>query len=156
MDWRIQRSKPMRCIKTRGKNPIRTGIRMILPAGGPTKLGDGAPTRTTGHRSSGWLVANMNGPASGFVSTRRKRPYGQQLAEEACIFTDENRSYLWLENEEEAKTRKAVDHSEEWAEDQDGDGIREVQVNTIEGTRRACASACGASAGFTRTVHPDT
>jgi transposase len=56
-----------------------------------------------------------------------------ETAEEACIFTDENRSYLWLENEKESRTRKAVDHSEEWAEDQDGDGVREVHVNTIEG-----------------------
>jgi transposase-like protein len=56
-----------------------------------------------------------------------------ETAEEACIFTDENRSYLWLENEEESRTRKAVDHSEEWAADQDGDGIREVHVRA---TRR--------------------
>jgi hypothetical protein len=44
-----------------------------------------------------------------------------------------HRLYLWLENEEETRTRNAVDHSEEWAADQDGDGIREVHVNTIEG-----------------------
>ena len=40
-----------------------------------------------------------------------------ETAEEACIFTDESftdesRSYLWLENEEESRTRKAIDHSE--------------------------------------------
>ena len=51
-----------------------------------------------------------------------------ETAEEACIFTDENRSYLWLENEEESRTRNAIDHSEGWAEDRDGDGIREVHV----------------------------
>ncbi len=56
-----------------------------------------------------------------------------ETAEEACIFTDENRSYLWLENEEEPRTRKAIDHSTAWAEDRDGDGTREVHVNTIEG-----------------------
>ena len=51
----------------------------------------------------------------------------------APIFTDENRSYLWLESKEEPRTRKAIDHSMGWAEDQDGDGKREVHVNTIEG-----------------------
>ncbi|MCS4193708.1 transposase-like protein [Salinibacter ruber] len=56
-----------------------------------------------------------------------------ETAEEACIFTDENRSYLWLENKEESRTRNAIDHSEGWATGQDGDGIREVHVNTIEG-----------------------
>ena len=51
-----------------------------------------------------------------------------ETAEEARIFTDENRSYLWLENEEESRTRKAIDHSEGWATGQDGDGIQEVHV----------------------------
>ena len=37
-----------------GKNPIRTEIRMILPAVGPTNLEAGAPTKTTGLRSSAW------------------------------------------------------------------------------------------------------
>lgn len=52
---------------------------------------------------------------------------------EACIYTDENRSYLWLENEEEPRVRKVIDHGEAWAEDRDGDGNRDVHVNTIEG-----------------------
>ncbi len=54
-------------------------------------------------------------------------------AKEATVFTDENRSYLWLESEEEPRTRKAIDHSKGWAKDRDGDGKREVHVNTIEG-----------------------
>ena len=54
-------------------------------------------------------------------------------AEEATIFTDGNRSYLWLESEEESRQRKAIDHDATWAEDRDGDGNREVHVNTIEG-----------------------
>lgn len=54
-------------------------------------------------------------------------------AKEATVFTDENRSYLWLESEEEPRERQAIDHSEGWAEDRDGDGNREVHVNTIEG-----------------------
>ncbi|WP_251954587.1 hypothetical protein [Salinibacter ruber] len=58
----------------------------------------------------------------------------RKTAEEACIFTDENRSCLWLENEEESRSRKAVDHSEGWATGQDGDGIREFHfTKTTEG-----------------------
>ena len=49
------------------------------------------------------------------------------------MFTDENRSYLWLESERESRKRKAIDHDTAWAEDRDGDGKREVHVNTIEG-----------------------
>jgi hypothetical protein len=56
-----------------------------------------------------------------------------ETAEEACIFTDEHRSRLWLEKEEESRTRKAIDHSEGWAEDRDGDGIREVHVRETRG-----------------------
>ncbi|MCS3657961.1 transposase-like protein [Salinibacter ruber] len=54
-------------------------------------------------------------------------------AKEATVFTDENRSYLWLESEEESREQKAINHSEAWAEDRDGDSIREVHVNTSEG-----------------------
>jgi len=55
-----------------------------------------------------------------------------ETVKEACTFTDENRSYLWLENEKESRTRKAIDHSTSWAEDQDGDGLREAHASTIE------------------------
>lgn len=79
------------------------------------------------------------------------------MAGEFCIFTDDNRSYLCLENEEESRTRNAIDHSEEWAGDQDGDSNREVHVcATPKESGRACVTACGASAGFTTTAYPDT
>ena len=48
---------------------------------GTTKPSGGAPSRTTGLRSWEWLVAKRGGPASGSVSTRRKRPFGGQLPE---------------------------------------------------------------------------
>jgi len=52
---------------------------------------------------------------------------------EATLFTDENCSYRWIEREEEGRERQAIDHSKAWADDRDGDGLREVHVNTIEG-----------------------
>ena len=57
----------------------------------------------------------------------------EDTAQEATLCTDENRSYLWLERGDEPREHKAIDHSETWAEDRDGDGHREVHVNTIEG-----------------------
>ncbi len=65
----------------RGKKASRFGIRVTHPARGRTKTEAEGPTKTTGLRSSGWLVAGPGGPASGSVSTQRKRPFGQQLLE---------------------------------------------------------------------------
>jgi transposase-like protein len=48
---------------------------------------------------------------------------------EATLYTDEWRAYEKVERE-----HRTVSHSvREWARDDDGDGIREVHVNTIEG-----------------------
>ena len=52
----------------------------------------------------------------------------------ATINTDEWRSYNWLS--QTAHTHSTVTHNpthREWARDDDGDGIREVHTNTIEG-----------------------
>ncbi len=86
MNYRIQRSKPTRCItqkflRVRGKKGSRIEIRVTLPALGPTKPEDGALTRTTGLRSWGWSAAKPGGPASESVLTRRKKPFGGQLLE---------------------------------------------------------------------------
>lgn len=49
--------------------------------------------------------------------------------DQATIYTDEWKGYNCLERD-----RQTVCHSAgEWARDDDGDGIREVHVNTIEG-----------------------
>ena len=114
---------------------------MIPRASGRTNREDEGPTRTTVLRSWGWSAAKPGGSPSESVPTRRPNTKKGTLQEilteetdqEACIFTDENRSYFWLESEEEPRTRKAIDHSTAWAEDRDGDGHREVHVNTIEG-----------------------
>jgi transposase-like protein len=50
-------------------------------------------------------------------------------ATEATVYTDEWRAYERVE-----RKHRTVSHShKEWARDDDGDGIREVHVNTIEG-----------------------
>lgn len=48
----------------------------------------------------------------------------EDTAKEATVFTDESRSYLWLEIRE----HKAINLSKAQAEDRDGDGIRETRV----------------------------
>jgi len=79
------------------------------------------------------MVGRETGWAGFTVCTNTKKETLQAVvtegtAKEATVFTDENRSYLWLESEGESRERKAVDHSESWAKDRDGDGIREVHV----------------------------
>ena len=120
---------------------------MIPRAGGPTSSADEGPTRTTGLRSSEcrsseWSAAKPDGPASEFASTRRRTRFRQRLPEKrqrrpAFLPTRAARTCgsKTRRNPEPGKpsiTLKA-DHSEGWAEDRDGDGTREVHVNTIEG-----------------------
>ena len=48
---------------------------------------------------------------------------------QASVYTDEWRAYEWVVRE-----HRTVSHGiKEWARDDDGDGIREVHINTIEG-----------------------
>lgn len=52
----------------------------------------------------------------------------------SVVNTDEWRGQGWVE--ESGRQRQAVNHSpgvREWARDDDGDGVREVHINTIEG-----------------------
>lgn len=54
----------------------------------------------------------------------------------ARIFTDEWRGYNFLDAATSTRRRQSVSHSpgnREWARDDDGDGVREVHTNTIEG-----------------------
>ncbi len=58
-----------------------------------------------------------------------RRHVEQFTGEGTHIYTDEYDSYNTIE-----RTRSTVCHSKkEWARDDDGDGIREVHTNTIEG-----------------------
>ena len=62
------------------------------------------------------MVGRETGWARFRVCRNKKKETLQEILteetdQEACIFTDENRSYLWLESEEEPRTRKATDHS---------------------------------------------
>jgi hypothetical protein len=85
-----------------------------------------------------------------------------ETAEEACIFTDENRSYLWLESFYGLKAKRNPEAGE--LSITPGAGLRTGMETASgrfmsvqpEGTRRACVTACGAFAGFTKATYPDT
>ena len=112
-----------------------SGIRIpkILPEGALTSDVATAATRTIGRRSVGTV-----GRESGQVRLRVvEHTDGETLlphvhsytASEATLYTDEWRAY-----ERVSRVRCTVRHGEkEWARDDDGDGIREVHINTIEG-----------------------
>lgn len=60
--------------------------------------------------------------------TLRRHVHGYTLPRATC-YTDEWRGYSRVE-----RTRRTVCHGRgEWARDDDGDGVREVHTNTIEG-----------------------
>lgn len=60
--------------------------------------------------------------------TLRKHVHGYTRKEATC-YTDEWKSYNRIN-----RNHSTVCHSQrEWARDDDGDGVREVHVNTIEG-----------------------
>nr|WP_251964124.1 transposase [Salinibacter ruber] len=127
----------MRCTRTRGKksdphrNPDDPPRRRANKARGRgTYENDRSPVVGMVGRETGWACFRV---CLDTTEETIRRAVTEETAERACVFTDENRSYLWLESEEESRTRKAIDHSDGWAEDRDGDGTREVHVNTIEG-----------------------
>ena len=58
---------------------------------------------------------------------------GKKTLETITLYTDESNAYARVATET-PRTHATVSHSQkEWARDDDGDGIREVHSNTIEG-----------------------
>jgi transposase len=145
--------RPMRCSRTRGKK----GYRHRDP--------DDPPRRRANKRRGHGSYENDRPPIVGSVGretgevrlrvercTDRKTLLGHvhgYAAIEATLYTDEWRAYEKVERE-----HRTVSHGvREWARDDDGDGIREVHVNTISrGCGRACATSYGRSEGYTRSI----
>lgn len=69
-------------------------------------------------------------------------------ADGAVVYTDVWGGYNGLPAA--GRGHATVNHNpgqREWARDDDGDGIREVHDNTLEGLWAACERSCGRSAG---------
>jgi transposase-like protein len=118
-------------------------------------------------RETGWACSRV------CVDTKEETvrwAAAREAAEEACIFTDENRSCLWLESFYGSKTKRNPEPGKRsitlraTLRDTLRAGPR-IETKTASGrpvsvqperTRRACVTACGAFAGFTKATYPDT
>ncbi len=123
----------MRCTRTRGKK----GERHLNPDDPPRRRAN----KQRGHgnyENDRPPVVGTVGRESGKVRLRVVKhadkanllPHVHSYTdEEATLYTDEWRSYEQVE-----RSHHTMNHgSREWARDDDGDGIREVHVNTVEG-----------------------
>ena len=123
----------MRCSRTRGKK----GDRHPDP--------EDPPRRRANKRRGHGTYHNDRPPIIGTVGRRTAEvrlrviehtdkktlvPHVHRYTDtEATVYTDEWRAYQQV-----AREHRTVSHGvKEWARDDDGDGIREVHVNTIEG-----------------------
>ena len=94
-------------------------------------------------RSPGWSAATAGASASRSASTAtgpRWRPSSPAHTRRATIVnTDEWQAYAHLP--ETGRPHRTVCHApgiREWARDDDGDGVREVHCNTMEGVWTGC------------------
>jgi transposase len=125
--------RPMRCSKTRGKK----GDRHQDPDDPPRRRANKRRGHGNYENDRPPIVGSV-GRQTGEVRLRVQRHTDQKTllghvhgytAIEATLYTDEWRAYEKVERE-----HRTVSHGvREWARDDDGDGIREVHVNTIEG-----------------------
>lgn len=123
----------MRCFRTRGKK----GDRHLDP--------DDPPRRRANKRRGRGTYANDRPPILGTIGRESRQvrlrvvkdTTGSTLCEHVHrftregthVYTDDYDSYNRLD-----RPRSTVAHgSKEWARDDDGDGIREVHTNTLEG-----------------------
>jgi transposase len=123
----------MRCFRTRGKkgdkhrNPLDPPRRRANKRRGHgTYENDRPPVVGTVGRQSGHCRLPVRHHTDG--KTLQKHVQGYTKKEATC-YTDEWQGYNRLN-----RTHSTVCHGQkEWARDDDGDGVREVHVNTIEG-----------------------
>ena len=92
---------------------------------------------------------NRTGKAASCQTCRQETPpspRSQLTGTATTVYIDEWRSYEGV-----GRTRHTVSHgSKEWARDDDGDGIREVHVNTIEGLWTLYVTFCAPFEAFTK------
>jgi transposase len=129
----MQIQKLMSCIRTRGKkgevhldaaDPPRR--RANKQRGHGTYDNDRPPIVGTIGRDSGKVRLRMVQHTDAQTLTAHVEHFTQQCTQ---VYTDEWQAYNHLD-----RPHTTVCHAlKEWARDDDGDGIREVHINTIEG-----------------------
>jgi transposase len=123
----------MRCVRMRGKKGKKHGAPADPPRGRANKQrghgtydNDRPPVVGTGGRKSGQVRLRVVHHTDGKTL---KRPVARFTTSTARVNTDEWQGYNRL-----AREHVTVNHGRhEWARDEDGDGIREVHINTAEG-----------------------
>lgn len=123
----------MKCFRMRGKkgephrdpeDPPRR--RANKRRGRGTYANDRPPIVGTVGRESGLVRVRVIPDTTGATLEAHVHQFTQSASH---LYTDENNGYNHV-----IRPRSTVCHSDkEWARDDDGDGIREVHVNTIEG-----------------------
>ena len=129
----MSKLRPTRCFKTRGKkgelhpdpeDPPRR--RANKAQGHGTYENDRPPAQGTVGRESGQVRLRVLRRTDGERLCPHVHGFTSGLA---TVYTDEWKGYSQVERD-----RRAARHGDdEWARDEDGDGIREIHVNTIEG-----------------------
>ena len=123
----------MRCFRTRGKKGEKHMIRLIHLGAAPTNSVGTGRTTTIGLPSSGLSGATVGNVACVCVTIpmarRCKSTSMDTPRRDTTCYTDEWQGYNKIK-----RVHHTVCHGQkEWARDDDGDGIREVHTNTIEG-----------------------
>ena len=136
--WAMPRSRPTRCTRTRGKKGV------------PHDDPDDPPRRRANGRRGHGTFANDRPPIAGVVGRdsgearlevvdRADGATPEEVVEcatleGATVYTDEWKGYNGVTGLRRGHV--TVSHSgprSEWARDDDGDGVREVHDNTLEG-----------------------
>ena len=123
----------MRCFTTRGKKGEKHADPLDPPRrrankrrGHGTYENDRPPVIGTVGRESGQCRLRVSDHTDGKTLRRHVHGYTKKTA---TSYTDEWQGYNKIN-----RTHSTVCHArKEWARDDDGDGVREVHVNTIEG-----------------------
>lgn len=129
----MKKLKPMKCIRTRGKksephldpaDPPRR--RANKRKGHGTYANDRPPIVGTVGRESGKVRLRMVKRTDSQTRCDQVEQFTQPAAH---LYTDEWQGYNKVN-----RAHSTVCHArKEWARDDDGDGIREVHINTVEG-----------------------
>ncbi len=126
----------MKCTRMPGKRGGNTLTQMIHPGDAPTK---GHGTWDNDRPPVAGVVGRESGTIGLQVCRHSDRQTRQPFVEEhtrddAAVYTDEWQAHNQLS--ETGRTHASVCHTpgqREWARDDDGDGVREVHCNTMEG-----------------------
>ena len=153
---KTRRSRPTRCPGTRGEK----GVPHRDEEDPPRRRANKAVGHGTWDRDRPPVcgaVGRESGRARPHVEHRTDRATLERVVvgsirEGAMVYSDEWKGYHHLS--ELGRGHATVCHTVgEWARDDDGDGVREVHDNTLEGCGRGCGTTCGSSGASAKSTY---